>query len=105
MYSDIDEARAQHAALRELVERHVSATDWRTLHRVLELCRHAAAAVQDRYCHDKLRLVEDFSAEMFSQGESRMPLLRQRILDALDLFASRLYSLETRRRAGIFTGC
>ena len=45
-------------------------------------------------------LVEDFSAEMFSHGESRAPLLKQRILDALDLFASRLYSLETRRRAG-----
>lgn len=60
---------------------------------------------EDRYCRDKLRLVEDFSAEMFSHGESRAPLLKQRILDALDLFASRLYSLETRRRAGTLTGC
>jgi hypothetical protein len=41
---------------------------------------------------------------MFSHGESRGPLLKQRILDALDLFASRLYSLETRRRAGTVTG-
>ena len=104
MYPDIDKARAQHAALRKIVECHVGAADWRTLHRVLDLCRRAAVAIEDRYCRDKLRLVEDFSAEMFSHGESRAPLLKQRILDALDLFASRLYSLETRRRAGTVTG-
>jgi hypothetical protein len=99
MYPDIDEARVQHAALKEIVERHVGATDWRALRRVLELCRHAAATVEDRYCRDKLRLVEDCCAEMFSHGESRVPLLKQRILDALELFASRLYSLEALRRA------
>jgi len=99
MYPDIDEARVQHAALREIVERHVGAADWRALQRVLELCRRAAAAIDDRYCRDKLRLVEDFSAGMFSHGENRVPLLKQRILDALDLFASRLYSLEAMRRA------
>ncbi|HEU4352035.1 MAG TPA: hypothetical protein VFR66_09175 [Burkholderiales bacterium] len=104
MYSDIDKARAQHAALRHIVERHVGAADWRALHRVLDLCRHTAVAIEDCYCRDKLRLVEDLSAEMLSRGETRAPLLKQRILDALDLFASRLYSLETRRRAAL-TGC
>jgi hypothetical protein len=106
MFSDLDEARAQQAALKLIVERHAGAApDYRALRRVLDLCRRAASAVDDRYCRDKLRLVEDFSAEMFSHGESRAPLLKQRILDALDLFASRLYSLETRRRAGTLTGC
>jgi len=104
MYSDIEEARARHDLLRQIVERHGAvagavATDFRALRRVLDHCRIAAAAVEDRYCRDKLRLVEDFAAEMFSRGESRTPFLRQRILDALELFRSRLYSLERLRRS------
>jgi hypothetical protein len=99
LYSDIDEARAQHDALKLIVERHVGASDYRALRRVLELCRRANAAIDDRYCRDKLRLVEDFCAEMFSHGESRMQFLRQQILNALELFSSRLYSVEVRRRA------
>jgi hypothetical protein len=98
MYRDIDEARAQHAALAEIVERHVGAGDWAALQRVLALCRRASAAIDDRYCREKLRLVEDCSAEMFSHGESRVPLLKRRILDALELFASRLHSVEALRR-------
>jgi hypothetical protein len=109
MYSDLDHARAQHAALRQIVERHVgSAADYRALRRVLEHCRRAANAVDDRYCRDKLRLVEDFCAEMFSNGEHRkwerdsMPgvqFLKLQILGALELFNSRLYSLEALRRS------
>ena len=98
-YCDIDDARAQHAALKQLVVRHAGPADWRALQRVLELCRRAAAAIDDRYCRDKLRLVEDFSAEMFAHSESRTPFLRQQILNALELFSSRLYSLELMRRA------
>ena len=101
MYRDIDEARVQHTALRQIVERHVGAGDWRALRRVLELCRHAADTVEDRYCREKLRLVQDCSAEMFSHGESRVPLIKRRILDALELVASRLYNLEALRRAGL----
>ena len=52
MYRDIDEARAQHAALAEIVER-------------------------------------------------RVPLLKRRILDALELFASRLHSVEALRRTAV----
>src|SRR5262245_45097546 len=109
MYSDLDEARAQHAALRQIVERHVgSAADYRALRRLLEHCRRAAAAIDDRYCRDKLRLVEDFAAEMFSHSEHRkweresMPgvqFLKLQILGALELFHSRLYSLEALRRS------
>ena len=106
MFSDIDEARAQHAALKLIVERHPgAASDYRSLRRVLDLCRRAAEVIDDRYCRDKLRLVEDFSAEMFSHGENRAQFLRQQILNALELFHSRLYSLETaRRRATPKTG-
>ena len=100
MYSDIDDARAQHAALKHIVECHAGAApDYRALRRVLELCRRAAAAIDDRYCRDKLRLVEDFAAEMFSHGEQRTQFLRQQILNALELFHSRLYSLEIVRRS------
>jgi hypothetical protein len=98
-FSDLDDARAHHAALRQIVVRHAGPADWRALQRVLQLCRCAAAAIDDRYCLDKLRLVEDFAAEMFSHGESRTQFLRQRILDALELFGSRLYTLEILRRS------
>ena len=101
LHSDIDAARAQHAALKQLVVCHSGPANWRALRRALELCRRAAAAIDDRYCRDKLRLVEDFAAEMFSRGESRTQFLRQRILDALELFGSRLYTLETTRLAKI----
>jgi hypothetical protein len=102
MYSDIDEARLHQAALKQIVERHAgAATDFRALRRVLELCRRAAAAIDDRYCRDKLRLVEDFSAELFSHGEQRAQFLRQQILDALELFYSRLYSIESLRRSAV----
>ena len=105
MFSDLDEARAQQAALKLIVERHPGAVpDYRALRRVLDLCRRAASAVDDRYCRDKLRLVEDFAAELFSHGESRAQFLRQQILDALELFASRLYSIESRRRAAARAG-
>ena len=98
-YADIDVARAHHAALRQVAIHHAGPADWRALQRVLRLCRQAAAAIDDGYCRDKLRLVEDFAAEMFSRGESRTQFLRQRILDALELFGSRLYTLEVVRRS------
>jgi hypothetical protein len=109
MYPDIDEARGHHALLRQIVDRHAGAAiDYRALRRVLDLCRRAAAAVEDRYCRDKLRLIEDFAAEMFSHSEhgrwerdsiSGEQFLKQQILDALELFSSRLYSLESLRRS------
>jgi hypothetical protein len=109
MYPDIDEARSHHAALKQIVDRHAGvATDYRALRRVLDLCRRAAAVLDDRYCREKLRLIEDFAAEMFSHSEharwdrdsmSGEQFLKQQILGALELFSSRLYSLETLRRA------
>jgi hypothetical protein len=109
MHTDLDEARGHHALLRQLVERHSgSASDFRALRRVLDLCRRAAEAIDDRYCRDKLRLVEDFAAEMFSHSEhdkwqresmSGADFLKAQILGALELFHSRLYSLEMLRRS------
>jgi hypothetical protein len=114
MYSDLDEARAHHAQMRQIVDRHTgAASDFRALSRVLDLCRRAAAAIDDRYCRDKLRLVEDFAAEMFAHSEhlkwdrdsvSGAQFLKQQMLDALELFSSRLYSMELRRRTAARAG-
>ena len=97
---DLQEARGLHASLRHIVERHSgAASDFRALRRVLDLCRRAAEAIDDRYCRDKLRLVEDFAAEMFSHAESRTQFLKQQSLSALELVHSRVYSLEMLRRS------
>ena len=109
MNTDLEQARSHHAILRQLVERHSgAATDFRALRRVLDLCRRAAEVIDDRYCREKLRLVEDFAAEMFSHSEhdkwqrdslSGAEFLKAQILGALELYQSRLYSIEMRRRA------
>jgi len=109
MYSDLDEARAHQVSLRQIVDRHTGAgSDFRALRRVLDLCRRAADAIDDRYCRDKLRVVEDFAAEMFAHSEhvrwqresmSGADFLKQQIVGALELFSSRLYSIEMLRRS------
>ena len=100
MVSNIAEARACQDALRQIVGGHVGdGADYRALRRVLDLCRRAADAVDDGYCRDKLRLVEDFSAEMLARGEQRRwEFLRHQIMGALELYLSRLYCLEALRR-------
>jgi hypothetical protein len=113
MNTDLDQARSHHAMLRQLVERHSGAAiDFRALRRVLDLCRRAADAIDDRYCRDKLRLVEDFAAEMFSHSEhdkwqresvSGAEFLKAQILSALELFHSRVYSIEMLRRSAART--
>lgn len=115
MYTDLDEARSHHASLRQIVQRHSgAASDFRALRRVLDLCRRAAEAIDDRYCRDKLRLVEDFAAEMFSHSDhgkwqqrdslSGAEFLKQQILGALELYHSRLYSIEMLRRSAARAG-
>jgi len=101
------EARWLHAALREFFARHAGASpDFRALGRVLALCEAAARAVDDAYCRDRLRIITEYAAEMLSQRDhsrwgrdsvSGAEFLRQQILNALELFASRLYSLEALR--------
>jgi len=108
MYPDIDESRGYHAELRRIVDRHAgAAADYRARRRVLDLCRRAAAAIDDRYCRDKLRQIEDFAAELLSHSEHHRwdrdaipgeQFLKQQILDALELLGSRLYALQARRR-------
>src|SRR5690348_14205184 len=101
-YSDIEHARKHHAALKEIFDRH--RTDWaervELLRPVEELCRRAAAAVDDPQCREEMGIVGDYAGEIFSRGEHRKwesvsmsgaEFLRLQILKALDSFHSRLY--------------
>ena len=94
MYDELDLARKQLASLKELFARHSGEADARALRWLMALCR--ATGVEDEYCRSKLAMVEELGAEMFTHGGHRRlsaDYLRQRILDALELFESRLYSL------------
>jgi len=110
-YPDIEEARARHAALKDVFSHHRG--DWSAggdeLRRVEELCREAAAAINDPQCREEMGIVGDYAAELFARGEHRKwesesmsgaEFLRLQILKALDSFRSRLYSIEAIRRAG-----
>jgi hypothetical protein len=104
---DAAEARRLHGVLREFFVRHTGAPpDFTALRRVLALCQAAFEAVDDAYCREKLRLVGEYAAELLTRGEharwgrdsvSGAEFLRQQVLNALELYASRLYSLETLR--------
>ena len=109
-YPDIDEARACHAALKEVFA--LRRADWSerpdVLREVEDLCRQAAGAVQDAQCREEMGIVGDYAAEIFSRSEYRkwesesLPgaeFLRLQILKALDSFHSRLYSIEAIRQA------
>lgn len=108
-YADLEEARRHHAALKTLIERHAGdAADLRALRRAVDLCRGAAEAVNDAYCREKIRLAGEFAAELLSRDEharwrrdalSGVDFLKQQALNALELFLSRVYSLEAIRRA------
>lgn len=110
----IDTARRHHLALKEIFARRpVPGPDHATLRRVLVLCEAAAAAVDDAYCRDKLRLVGEYAAELLAKSDharwgqdadSGAEFLRQQVLNALELFASRLYSIQALRRAAATKG-
>ena len=108
--ADLDLARQHHSALKQLFTRHLGdAADYRALRRALALCHGASQAVDDGYCREKLRLVGEYAAELLCASEhskwgrdsqSGAEFLRQQVLNALDLYASRLYSIGALRRAG-----
>ena len=108
--TNVAEARRLCAALRELFARHAGGTpDFRALRRALALCQAACDALDDAYCREKLRLVGEYAAELLSQRDhtkwgrdsaSGVEFLRQQVLNALELYASRLYSLEALRASG-----
>jgi len=106
---DLDEARRHQAVLKSMILRHPGdGADLRGMQRLVELCRRAAEAVNDGYCRDKMRLVEEYGSELLAHAEhsrwqrpsiSGEQFLKQQALNALELFLSRLYSIEAMRRA------
>ena len=110
MTHNVAEARRLHAAIKDICAHHTGdAPDFRAFSRVLALLQAARDAVDDAYCHEKLRLAGEYAAEMLARAEharwgrdadSGLDFLRQQVLNALDLFASRLYSLELRSFRG-----
>jgi hypothetical protein len=95
---DLVLASQQLASLKELFARHSGEADARALRWLVVLCR--GEGIVDEYCRAKLATVEELGAEMFTHGGHRRfsaERLRQRILDALELFESRLYSLAMLR--------
>ena len=93
-------ARQQLDSLKELFAHHSGEADARALRWLVALCR--GVGVDDEYCRSKLAMVEELGAEMFTHGGHRRfsaDLLRQRIVEALELFESRLYALALGRRS------
>ena len=93
---DFDLARKHLESLKELFLRHSGDADARALRCLVALCRAASLSTNDDYCREKITAVEEQGAEMFTHGGHRRfsaDFLRQRILDALELLESRLYSL------------
>jgi hypothetical protein len=106
--TDLDAAREQHAALREIFYSADGSLDAQLLRRVEALCRRASAATDDAYCQQEMRLVAGYAAELLTQqghhkyeseSLSGAEFLRLQIVKALDSFHSRLFSLEAMRRA------
>jgi hypothetical protein len=105
--TDVAEARRLHAALRDFfIHQGGSGPDFRALRKVLALCEAASRAVADAYCREKLRVAAEYAAEMLSQrshakwgrdSASGAEFLRQQVLNALELYASRETKAPVRR--------
>ena len=93
---DLNLARRHLESLKDLFVRHSGEADARALRCLVALCRAANLCTEDDYCREKITAVEEQGAELFTHGGHRRfsaDLLRQRILGALELLESRLYSL------------
>jgi hypothetical protein len=112
--ADLEAARRYHMALRQIFIRHTGeVADRRALRRALALCNAIDASAGDAYCREKLRVVREYAAEMLGGTDhakwsrdrlSGTEFLRQQVLNALELLASRLYSLEALQRANARSG-
>ena len=110
-YIDLEKARECHAALREIFIHHPGGwADREALYRVEKLAWQAMTAVKDAECQEKMGVVENYAAALYSEAEhhrwrmSSLPgadFLRLQILRALAAFHGRLYAVEAARRSGI----
>jgi hypothetical protein len=104
---DIREVREHYAALRDLIADNPGGRDdAATLGNVSVLCEAAIAALEDPECRQRLRLVDQHAAELFSREEHRKrdrprmsgaDYLRLQIMIALEGVNTRLFFLSALR--------
>jgi CheY-like chemotaxis protein len=106
-FNDLDEARALHGALMEVLVAHTGGRDNPTaLARVEQLCDAATNALDDVECRVAMRGVKSYTRLLFSQDGhvdidagslSGLDYLRLRIHNALSAFRGRLNAMEAER--------
>ena len=107
MYKDIREVREHYAALRDLIAQNPGGReDGVSRAKVSVLCEAAIAVLDDAECRQRLRLVDQHAADLFSSGEHRKwdrpqmtgaDYLRLQILIALEGVNTRLFFLDAMR--------
>jgi hypothetical protein len=107
VYKDIREVREHYAALRDLIAQHAGGRDDAAARaKVFVLCEAARAVLDDAECRQRLRLVEQHAAELFSSDRHRKwdraqmsgsDYLRLQILIALEGVNTRLFFLDAMR--------
>ena len=101
---DVETARKHYSAMRNLIiNQRGGSRDERTLEKLRDLSRKAAAAIDDSDCKRLLSAVDCYSADLFSESghlkwartEMRgAHFLRLQILRELDAFHARLLELQ-----------
>jgi hypothetical protein len=101
---DLETARRHYSAMRNLIIQYRGGSrDERTLEKLGDLSRKAAAAIDDKDCMQLLSAVEGYGADLFSESghlkwaRTEMPgarFLRLQILRELDAFHARLLQLQ-----------
>ena len=102
--NDLETARKHYSAMRDLIIRHRGGSrDERTLRKLWDLSRKAAAAIDDSKCKSLLLRADGYGADLFSESghlkwaRTDMPgarFLRLQILRELDAFHARLLQLQ-----------
>ncbi len=101
---DLETARKHYSAMRNLIIHYRGGSrDERTLEKLRDLSRKAAAAVDDSACKQLLSAVDGYGADLFSESGhlkwaqtpiSGADFLRLKILRELDAFHARLLQLQ-----------
>ena len=106
-YNDLKEVRQRYGALRDIVIQNPGGwADVASRTRIMRLSEEAKAALDDAECRERLRAVEEQSAELYSAGGHRKwarknmsgaDYLRLQILISLEALNTRLFFLQTLR--------
>jgi hypothetical protein len=101
---DLETARKHYSAMRDLIiHRRGGSRDERTLGKLWDLSRKAAAPIDDSTCKSLLSAVDGYGADLFSESGflkwaraqiSGADFLRLKILSELDAFHTRLLQLQ-----------